>query len=264
MENLALAYPTCSEQEREAMLHRIYRHLGLLFLELLRLPTLRGERLLEECEVRGREHYEAAIAQGKGVIIVTAHLGNWELGLSRAAMLGHPCNVITREIKSQPGKAAAAYLRESQVNVTTLPKRGSMRSIIRILRGGGIIGMVLDQNRTREEGVFVDFFDHPACTSTAPAVLVERIGATVVPLRFHRREDDMGHVAEFLPPLTWEAPCDTRDGNIRHNTQRYTAFIEDAIRRHPEQWIWMHRRWRTQPPAIPPPTPVPASAPCAE
>jgi KDO2-lipid IV(A) lauroyltransferase len=122
-----------------------------------------------------------------------------------------------------------------------------MRRILEVLHDGGVLGVVLDQNRTHKEGVFVDFFGHPACTSVAVAVLAERLGATVVPLCFYRTVDHLHHVAEFLPEISWEAPFPRRQDNIRHNTQRYTAFIEHAIRQHPEQWIWMHRRWRTRP-----------------
>lgn len=246
-EHLRLAYPDLSEREIERLGHAVYRHLGLLLLELLALPVVGAKEIMEMCEVRGFEWFEAAAIRGKGVIILTAHLGNWELGLARAAMLGYPCHVLTREVKAEPGRTAVERLRRAQVNVIPLSKEGSIRQIVEVLRGGGSLGMVLDQNRTVSEGVFVDFFGMPACTSPAAAVLAERVGCAVVPLRFYRQPDQRHHVAEFLPEIPWEAPFDNRQDNLRHNTQRYTAFIEDAIREHPGQWIWMHRRWRTQP-----------------
>jgi KDO2-lipid IV(A) lauroyltransferase len=247
LEHLRLAHPEASAAQIAGLARGVYRHLGLLFFELLRLPTLRAAGLMESCTVRGRENFEAAAVKGRGVIVLTAHVGNWELGLARAAMLGYPCHVLTRSIRGQLGQAAADRLRESQRNVIPLPKRGSIQQILRVLRDGGALGVVLDQNRTEAEGVFVDFFGHPACTSPVVAVLAERLRCAVVPMRFHRCPDEIHHVVEFLPEIPWESPSESRDENIRHNTQRYTAAIEGAIREHPEQWIWMHRRWRTQP-----------------
>lgn len=245
--HLNLAYPDLSPAETKRLINVIYRHVGLLSIELLSLPRLGARQIMDLCRVRGREHFEAAHAKGRGVIILTGHLGNWELGLARAAMLGQPCHVLTREVKDEPGRTAVQCLRDTQKNVVPLPKQGVMRRIFEVLHNGGVLGVVLDQNRIAKEGVFVDFFGHPACTTVAVAVLAERLGAAVVPLRFFRTEDHTHHVAEFLPEIPWEAPFPDRQNNIRHNTQRYTAFVERAIRQHPEQWIWMHRRWRTRP-----------------
>jgi len=247
-EHLNLAFPDISPAQTNRLADAVYGHLGLLAFELLCLPALGARKVMELCSVRGREHFETAFGRGKGVIVLTAHLGNWELGLMRTAMLGPSCHVLTREVKGEPGRTAVGILRQAQTKVIALPKIGVMRRILDLLHGGGVLGMVLDQNRTASEGVFVDFFGRPACTTPAAAVLAERFGAAVVPLCFHRDEDGMHHVAEFLPEIPWEAPHGNRQDNIQHNTQRYTSFIENAIRRHPEQWIWMHRRWRTQPP----------------
>ena len=168
------------------------------------------------------------------------------MGCAAVAERGYRVHVIVKEIKGKAGQHVADRMREAH-GVVPLPRRGSVKRILRLLRQNTPIGFVLDQNMTREEGVFVDFFGHEACTMPGLAVLAQRAGSPVVPVTFWR-DDSYRINARFLPPLTWQEISSDRGENVRHNTQRYTHAIEDMIRSHPAQWLWFHRRWKTRPP----------------
>ena len=253
-DQLQLAFPDLTARERRDILGGVYRHLGLLVIELLALPNMSAKRLLETCRLIGVENVTAALDKGKGVFVLAGHLGNWELGLVAAAQLGVPTHVIVKEIKGAVGQYMATRLREPH-GVKTIPRRNSLRQIRHALRAGAVVGFVLDQNMTSDEGVFVDFFGHPACTMEGLALLSQRYGVPVVPVLFRRAADLIHHEIILLPELKWEPVGPSLSDNVRHNTQRYTSVLEEAIRACPEQWLWIHRRWRTQPE----PAPVPAT-----
>jgi KDO2-lipid IV(A) lauroyltransferase len=246
-EQLQQAFPELMESEIIALRRRIYRHFGLLAMEILRLPCWSNEKLKNHvCICHDLENMRNATAKGKGVLVLAAHMGNWEVGLSGAAANGVDTHAVTKEIKGQLGQYVADRMRYSH-GVRTIPRRDSIRDILRVLKKGGALGFVLDQNMTSDEGIFVDFFGRPACTMPGLAVLAQRSGAPVIPVQFWRDNDGVHHHIRFLPEVEWEEASDNRDENVHHNTQRYTKILEDLIRQHPEQWLWMHRRWRTQP-----------------
>ncbi len=246
IEHLQTAFPDQDAPARNELLVRIYRHFGLLLVELLALPGMASSAVLELCELKGREHLDAAFEQGVGVLVLAGHVGNWELGMAASVCSGYECAVVVKEIKGKAGDYAAQRIRQAH-GVQPIPRRDSIRQILTALRKRQGVGFVLDQNMTSDEGVFVEFFGRPACTMGGLAVLSQRSGAPVVPARFYRKEDGRRHCVEFFPAMAWEEVPGGRQACVVHNTQRYSGRIEEFIREHPEQWVWMHRRWRTQP-----------------
>ena len=243
---LVRAFPELDEKGVRRLMSRVYRHLGLLFTELLALPTTSAEELEKICAIRDEENYVRAASRGNGVLILAAHVGNWELGLAACGRLQAHSRTVVKEIKGALGQYAVTRMREAH-GVATIPRRKSFKLIAQTLRAGGTVGFVLDQNMTADEGIFVDFFGRAACTMSGLAVIAHRYRAPVVPIVFFRDEDLWHHTVEFLPEIEWEEVSGTLAENLRHNTQRYTAVLEGMIRAHPDQWLWIHRRWRTQP-----------------
>ena len=226
------------------MVDAMYRHLGLSGAELLwitpaRMPEFMATRLTWD----GREHFDRAKAAGRGGLVLTGHIGNWELLCRATAASGFPLSVVIKPFRSRAMTAYVDWLRKAY-GVGALPRTGAYRDILRALRANRLVGFVLDQNMTRTEGVFVDFFGRPACTTTGLAHLAANTGVPVIPTFIERVGDDR-HVAHVLPPL--DPPPDREPETLRAATQRYTQIIEDYIRAHPDQWIWIHRRWRTTP-----------------
>ncbi|MCK5802483.1 MAG: lysophospholipid acyltransferase family protein [Lentisphaeria bacterium] len=245
-EQIGWAFPELDDGERAGLIRRVYRHFGLLGLEYLRMAFMSSEDVIATCQVKGRENLDKAHAKGRGVFILGAHDGAWELGASRGALLGYDTSAVLKEIKGSLGQYAVDRLRQTNA-IEAIPRRNSVRQILRALKSGRLVGFVLDQNMTSDEGVFVDFFGKPACTMAGLAVLSQRAGAAVVPAHNYRNEDLRAHTVEFLPEVEWEEPYEDKEQNILHNTQRYTTILENMIRRHPEQWNWLHKRWKTKP-----------------
>ncbi|OPZ26743.1 MAG: Lipid A biosynthesis lauroyl acyltransferase [Lentisphaerae bacterium ADurb.BinA184] len=250
-QHVALAFPDHSPGERRQLVHAIYRHFGLLAVEMLRMPRLPPDRLLSLLVFHGWEHAEQALARGRGLLVLAGHTGNWEMGLAGCALRAGGTKAVVKEIKGKAGQYAIDRIR-GRHGVKTIPRRGGIREILSSLRANQPVGFVLDQNMTVEDGVFVEFFGHPACTMSGLAVLARRRETPVIPVAFYRDDDGRRHHVELLPEIAWEPSGGSAEDDLRHNTQRYTRILEAIIRRHPEQWIWMHRRWRTKPPAPPP------------
>jgi KDO2-lipid IV(A) lauroyltransferase len=178
------------------------------------------------------------------VVVLTAHLGNWDLmGLWAASR--YPLTIISKVIKNE---AVNRFWMEKRAaaGVNIVPAHHSYRACLSALKKGGLLGFILDQNMIHTEGIFVDFFGRPACTTPGLAVLSAHAQAPIVPV-FMIRQADGNHVVRMWPALP--PPADRGSESIAATTQACTRLVEEIIRQHPEQWIWMHRRWRTQPPA---------------
>ena len=215
-------------------------HYGLLVVEILRLRRyIRGE-LEGLVRFRGMEHVEAARAHGRGVLVLTAHLGNYDLLAVAVARAGYPVSFISKRLKSKAvegfwmAERAAAGLR-------IFTRDDSPRELLRALKANELLGVILDQH-AHTNGVWVEFFGRPASTLNVLAGLARASGAPVVPI-FTRRLEDGTHLVEALPPVPFEERSG-REETIVHNTQRYTAVIEAAVRQAPEQWTWIHKRWK--------------------
>lgn len=245
--HLQWAFPELDADGRRRLYRNICRHVGLLLAEDLRLPKMSRAELLDRCRFHNVEIPAALLKEGKGIFILSAHTGNWELGLAALTEAGYPAHVVVKEIKGELGQYLVDSMRGPHGVRTILRGDQAGRKILAALKDGSSVGFVLDQNMIINEGIFVDFFGRPACTMSGLAVLAQRTGAPVFPLRFERDPDDYHHDVRVLPPIPWEEGLGGREEAIRHNTQRYTRVIEEMIRQCPAQWLWMHRRWRTRP-----------------
>jgi Kdo2-lipid IVA lauroyltransferase/acyltransferase len=241
-ENILRAYPGWSPSERENLRVKSARHLARVVVEFLRIPKYLADRdhflVLE-----GEAEFERARSQGRGVLVLSGHLGSFEVGLGLFAEHFTQVSVV---VKAFP-KSVDAFLtrHRTRSGLQILHARGSARGILRALAEGRAVVFVLDQNSTATNGVFVDFFGMPACTVSALAALSIRTGAPVVPV-FSKRLPDGRHQVHIEPELALE-PSGDRQADIVQRTALYTRTIEAAIRRCPEQWFWTHRRWKTQP-----------------
>jgi KDO2-lipid IV(A) lauroyltransferase len=247
--NLARAFPDLAPAARRRVARRSWQHLGMTVIELARLLARPLEATLEELTLDGVDHLRRAMDAHGRALVLTAHLGNWEYLTAAHRLAGYPLSVVVRPLDSPVLDGLAADMR-ARTGVTLIDKRGALRPVLAALRRGGLVGILLDQNAARREGVFVPFFGHPASTSRSLALLAVRTGAPVVPI-FIRREGPARHrvvIEPVLPPPVANDP----ERAVVELTARCTQAIEAAIRRTPEQWLWSHDRWRTRPPAAAP------------
>ncbi len=251
--NLTQAFPERPEAERRAIARRSLENLGRTLVEVLRLPDFTEDDARRRIHVVGEENIAWIHANGKGTLALSAHFGNFEyisVGLNRLGLIR--CHLIGRKIKNDRIDLAIRALRAAH-GVETIPNKKSFRYIIEKLKEGCGIGVVLDQNMKRSMGIFVDFFGRAASTTPGLALLAERSGSPVVPVfavresAWRRGGDPANHVIVVGPPIPWEARGDQQEA-LRANTQRYTKIIEEWVRRYPDQWFWLHDRWKTRPP----------------
>lgn len=245
MANLRLAFGNeKSEQELAKIAKACYRHLGLCLTEFVRLPAMSAEEIRGITELRGKEHIDRALALGKGVILLTGHLGNWEITGSRIAAEGYPLSVIARAQRDDEITEYVSRTRQ-RVGMRVLHRDIAVRSSLRALRQNELVGILMDQN-AGDDGIFVEFFGRLASTAPGAAAFALRTGATVLPT-FGWRNPDNTHTAQINEPVSLIRTGDY-EWDLRTNTARYTNIIEDRIRLHPEQWFWLHKRWKARPP----------------
>ena len=242
--NIRQAFPELGAAECRRLARRSWQHLGLTFVELCALLAQPLDDFLARVSVEGSEHVHAAMAEHGRALMLTAHVGNWELLAAARRLSPYGLSVIVRPLDA-PGLDALANRLRRKADVQLIDKRRALRPVLSALAGGGMVAILLDQNASRREGVFVPFFGRLASTSRAVAVLALRTGAPVVPI-FARREAGGRHRVIIHPPL----PIPANDGEdaVVELTARCTAAIERTIREAPEQWLWLHARWRTRPP----------------
>lgn len=219
---------------------RSFQHLGMNLVEacvfFFRPPSV----LLSRVELRGTERLSAAAAQGRGILLLTAHFGNWELLAASHALYGRPLSVVMRPLDAPLVDRLVARFRQKS-GAELIAKRRGLRDVLEALRRGRMVGVLLDQNASRSEGVFAPFFGIPASTSKGLAVISLRTRAPVVPV-FIRRGPGGRHSVEVDPPVALP-----EDGDVVAYTAAFNRAIETAIRRSPEQWLWLHNRWKTRP-----------------
>lgn len=232
-------------RRRRTIIKRCLQHQALFGVESLRFPLMNEEQSKLRVARRGYEHMQAAIDRGKGVVAVTAHVGNFDLlGVSQAYR-GMPLAIIYKDIHWKPGHDFFFGQRRAAGILPILPK-GSEREIIRALRKGMVVAFVIDQHMPAHRGMATEFFGMLASTTPAPVLFAQRTGATLLTSHIHREGLSPNHVWEIDPPMTIEEPHDDRKANLRHNTERLNRWLEGVVRRHPEQWLWLHKRWKLE------------------
>jgi KDO2-lipid IV(A) lauroyltransferase len=244
--NLSLAFPDSALAWRKRVLRGVYANLARLLGAFSQIPKLTAENISRHVIYDGFENFLEAEQHGKGVLFLTAHFGAWELCPVAHALYGHPLKFLVRPIDN-PLVDHLVNRYRSQCGNLVIDKKNAVREIVRALKNNEALGILIDQNTTLDDGIFADFFGIPACTTTSLATLALRTGALVLPgfliwdrkLKKHR--------------LRFEAPVEVRrmgdfQTDIATNTQRFNQILEDIIRKYPDQWLWVHRRWKTRPP----------------
>ncbi len=232
---------THDEAALRAICRAHFRHLGLVAAEFLRLPAISSDALLTRFTVSGLEHVRTAQAAGRGVVLITAHVGNWEWLCAAQAALGLDVAVVTRHAHVGAVDRFWQGIRATH-GVTFLDDAGSLATILRRLRQGRTVGLSIDQHEGGTTGVRGPFFGRDAGTTKAPALLAARTGCPVLPA-WSWRDDAGTHHATFGPPLPLVPGRDLED-TVSLTTRGYNAWLEDVVRTHPAQWLWVHRRWK--------------------
>lgn len=243
LDNLNLAFgDKKNENQLKTLSKDVYKNIGQIVFEIGRSMNGQLEDLQKSIIVKGIENYENAYAKGKGVLVITGHAGNWELLSIAATFADIPINVLYRPLDFKPMNRFIEQMR-TRFNAKLIKAKHGMRKTLTALKKGEAVAILLDQNVDYYLGVWVDFFGTPACTSNGLALLALKTGAPVITAFTQRTKDGM--VAEFGKEIPLVKTNDkTKD--IYENTQNYTNAIENHIRRYPEQWFWVHRRWKTR------------------
>jgi KDO2-lipid IV(A) lauroyltransferase len=245
MRNLQLAFPEKSQKERRAILRGVYVSLGRLLGEACLFPYYTPESASQVAVYQGFENFEAAEQRGKGVLFLTGHFGGWEIGSFFHSLMGHPMQIVVRPLDNPYVDALVTRYRGLHGN-TMIGKQEFARGLIAAMRDNATVGILMDTNMTPPQGVFVNFFGISACTASGLARVALHTGAAVVPaftiwdsvLRKYR--------VEFDPALELVRTSDVEADAVA-NTQLFTKVLEDYVRRYPDQWLWVHRRWKTRP-----------------
>jgi len=250
MRNLALAFPEKSRRERARILRGEFTSLGRQLAEVCLFPKYTLENVDKVVVYDGFENFERALARDKGVLFLTGHLGGWEVSSFMHSLHGHPLHIVMRSLDNVYLDRFMRQYRTMHGN-TTVDKDDFVRGLLSAMKKGETVGILMDTNMTPPQGVFVDFFGIPACTASGLARIAIRTDAAVVPgftvwdskLRKYR--------LRFDPALQLIRTGDD-DADAIANTQLFTKVIEDYVRHYPDQWLWVHRRWKTRPEGEPP------------
>ena len=247
--NLLLAFPEKSEEERKQLVRGCFRNLGRTLGFFSQFLTRSSEQLKEEFNVTGIEHIVAAKELGKGAIFYTGHLGMWELTSQGICLVGHPFSFLVRRIDNPKVEELVDRARVRFGN-KTLDKNSAARSMVKILRSNDAFGLLPDLNTLGAEGVFVDFFGVPASTTFMVAKLALRTQAPIVPIFAPWNEKTKKFDVQIDPIVTIPITGD-EEKDVQALTARITKIVEERIRRYPDQWLWIHKRWKTRPPGEP-------------
>ncbi|MGZ3593107.1 MAG: lysophospholipid acyltransferase family protein [Syntrophales bacterium] len=242
--NLRRAFPEKSADEIIATAKGVYRTLGIVAADFFDIPSLTKQNIGDLVEAEGLENLEKALEKNKGVLLFGAHFGNWELSVIAISLFLKPVVVIYRTLDSSILDNLVALVRSSTGN-TPVRKDRAMRPMLRGLKRNEILGILIDQNVAWQEGVFVDFFRRPACTTNGLALLALHTEAPVIPGYIVRLEN--GKYRLVLKEEMEVVRTGDEDADIIVNTQNFTRFIEDTVRKYPDQWLWIHQRWKTKP-----------------
>ena len=247
--NLALAFPEKSQHERARILRGVFTSFGRQLAEVCLFPKYARENVSEVVVYDGFENFERALARGKGVLFLTAHLGGWELSAFAHSLYGHPLHVVMRPLDNVYLDRLTRRYRTMHGN-QMIDKDDNVRGLLSAMKAGETVGILMDTNMTPPQGVFVDFFGIPACTASGMARIAMRTDAAVVP-GFTIWDPELQKYRLRFDLALDLVRTGNDDADIIANTARFTKVIEDYVRRYPDQWLWVHRRWKTRPPGEP-------------
>jgi Kdo2-lipid IVA lauroyltransferase/acyltransferase len=243
--NLRLAFPDWTDVQRRRVIRGMIRQVGWMAGEFSQFPKYTRDNIERVVRVDGFENFDAARRRGKGILFLTGHMSAWELAPFAQALYGHPLFFLVRPIANRRVDALINDYRCRSGN-QPIEKNRSARSILKVLGEGGTIGVLSDHN-TSAEGVFVDFFGVPAATTSGLARIALRTDAAVVP-GFLSWDPELGKYRLRFDPAIPLIRTGREEADIVENTARFTRVVEDYVRAHPDQWLWVHKRWKTRPP----------------
>ena len=225
---------------RERITTGVFDSIARLVVSFARFPRITRDNVQDLIRYEGLENFQQAHSLGKGVLVATGHFGNWELSAFAHAYLTAPMHIVVRPIDNARIDALVEHRRELSGN-RAIAKKDAARGILRALTAGDAVGVLIDQNTTPDQGAFIDFFGVKACAGSAFVKLAQHSGAALVPGYALWSDKEERYVLHFEPAVEMT-------GDVVEDTQRVHARLEAAIRKHPEQWLWIHRRWKTRPP----------------
>jgi KDO2-lipid IV(A) lauroyltransferase len=231
-----------SPAQRRRMVRDNFVHLATYAVELLRIPQMTPESAADLASIEGWEHIEQGFARGKGVIVVASHVGNVDLAGTSMAIRGVPVSVVAKDMGAMTRSFVAAV--RARTGVILIPPRRSKEQIKELLAANKMVVLIIDQHVAKHRAVVCDFFGQRAATSPAPARFAAETGAALIPGVTYRLPGSHRHVLRFLPPFTLEHPHADADDNLQHNTERLNRLVEAWVRERPEQWMWVHKRWK--------------------
>ena len=247
--NLQLAFPEKSDEERKKLLVGCFRSLGRTLGVFSQFQYRSQSELSELFEVSGLEHLVKAKKQGNGVILFTGHLGAWELTSFGVSVIEHPFSFLVRRLDNPRVEEIVDKARIRFGN-ETIDKLGAARPMLKLLRSGKVLGLLIDLNTLDEEGIFVDFFGVPASTNFMVSKLALRTQSPIIPLFSPWLADKKKFGLYFSDPVIPQ-PTGDEDADVRHLTTTLSQIVEKMIRQYPDQWLWVHKRWKTRPPGEP-------------
>jgi Kdo2-lipid IVA lauroyltransferase/acyltransferase len=245
MRNLELAFPEKSKAERARILRGVFTSLGRQLAELCQFPRYTKENVDDVVVYDGLENFEKAYARGKGVLFLTAHFGAWELSAFAHSLRGHWLHVVMRPMDNPYLDRMIEHYRTMYGN-KTVAKDDFVRGLLAAMKAGETVGILMDTNMTPPQGVFVNFFGIPACTASGLARIALRTDAAVVP-GFTIWDRELGKYRLRFDPAIELIRSGDLEADLVANTQKFTSVIEDYARKYPDQWLWVHRRWKTRP-----------------
>jgi KDO2-lipid IV(A) lauroyltransferase len=250
LRNLALAFPEMADSERRRLLRGEFISLGRQLAEVCLFPRYTRENVSRTIAYDGFENFERAYARGQGVLFLTGHIGAWELSAFAHSLNGHPLSIVMRSLDNPYIDRLLQSYRTMHGN-RTVDKDDFVRGLLGAMRAGETVGILMDTNMTPPQGVFVDFFGVPACTASGLARIALRTDAAVVPGFTVWDAKQRKYILRFEPAVELIRTADN-EADIVANTAKFTNAIEEIIRQYPDQWLWVHRRWKTRPPGEPP------------
>jgi len=223
----------------EKVIKENFKNLGKSFVEVVKIYYGFGESIINSVDIEGAENLNAARSKGKGVLFITGHCGNWEL-LAIASVKLSPLSIVARPIDNPYLNIVVEKVRKRYDN-SVIYKKGALKPILQALKNNGVVGILMDQAVTRDEGYVIDFLGRGAWTTKMPALIARKTGAAVLPAFINRT--DKGHRIRIYPQIELSGANDSEKAT-REDTVKFSSFIEDYIKENPAEWLWIHRRWK--------------------